>query len=140
MRRWLVLALTLTPLVAQPADAPLQLSEGRGFVQQDGASLYRAICQGCHMADGQGATGAGAYPALASNPRLASAPYVMITVLRGRKGMPGFGDLLSDEQVAELTRYVRRNLGNQFPGDVSAADAKALRSADAYPRRPGDPR
>ena len=42
------------------------------FMYRDGEHLYRAICQGCHMADGKGAQGAGAYPALAANPRLAA--------------------------------------------------------------------
>ena len=32
---------------------------------ETGAEIYVHICQGCHMPEGQGATGAGHYPALA---------------------------------------------------------------------------
>src|ERR1700710_2408624 len=74
---------------AQEAAA-VNLSEGRSFSETDGQSLYRAICQACHMSEGQGAIGAGAYPALASDPRLASASYAVLTILNGRKGMPTF--------------------------------------------------
>lgn len=37
---------------------------GQHFEQREGEHLFKAICQGCHMAQGQGAHGAGAYPAL----------------------------------------------------------------------------
>lgn len=112
----------------QAADAPpVPLSEGFRVTHTDGATLYRAICQGCHMADAQGASGAGRYPALAGNARLGSAPYVILTVLNGRKGMPGFGGALNDDQVAEVVRHVRTQFGNSFTEPVSAADVKALR-------------
>src|SRR5580700_8800332 len=35
--------------------------------------IYRTVCQSCHMAAAQGAVGAGAYPALANDPKLAVA-------------------------------------------------------------------
>jgi mono/diheme cytochrome c family protein len=103
------------------------LSQGWTFGEKDGAALYRAICAGCHMPEGQGATGAGAYPALAGNARLASAAYPVITILRGRKGMPPFRFMLSDEQVAAVTNYVRTNLGNRYPDAVSADSVKPFR-------------
>lgn len=109
-------------------DPPPTVSEGeRGFDAQEGPGLYRSICQGCHMPDGRGAQGAGVYPALAGNPRLASAPFVMLTVLNGRKAMPPIGRMLSDAQVAAVTNYVRTQLGQNHPGPVTAADVKALR-------------
>ncbi len=104
------------------------LSIDGGFAQKDGAALYRAICAGCHMPEGQGAVGAGSYPALAGNPRLASAAYPVVTVLRGRKGMPGFGFALDDAQVAAVTNFVRAGLpGNRHADAVTAADVKSLR-------------
>jgi mono/diheme cytochrome c family protein len=103
------------------------ISQGRRFQERDGASLYRAICQGCHMADGQGARGAGAYPALADNPRVATAPYVIVTIVRGRNGMPPFGAMLDDEQVAAVAGHVRTHFGNRSVEPVSAADVRALR-------------
>lgn len=101
--------------------------DGFGFGQKDGAALYRSICAGCHMPEGLGATGGGSYPPLASNPRLASAQYPVITVLRGRKGMPPFRFMLSDEQVAAVTNYIRGNMGNRYTDAVTAADVKPLR-------------
>jgi len=103
------------------------LSDGWRFVQQDGVSLYRASCQGCHMAQGEGAQGAGKFPALADNPRLAGAAYPVYNVLHGRHGMPGFGKYMSDEQVAAVVNYTRSHLGNQYPDAVTAEDVKKLR-------------
>ena len=128
MGLWLVLAAATGAVApASAADAPVALTDGFTITHADGATLYRALCQSCHMADGQGARGAAAYPALAGNPRLASAPYVAITVLHGRKAMPSFGAALSDAQVAEVVRYVRTQFGNRFTAPVDAADVKALR-------------
>jgi mono/diheme cytochrome c family protein len=103
------------------------ISQGRRFQERDGASLYRAICQGCHMADGQGARGAGAYPALADSPRVAAAPYLIVTIVRGRNGMPPFGAMLDDEQVAAVASHVRTHFGNRSVEPVSGADVRALR-------------
>jgi mono/diheme cytochrome c family protein len=108
-------------------DAPVTLSNGFRFEEKDGASLYRAICQSCHMAAGQGASGAGAYPALAANPRIAAGSYVIEKILHGRRGMPAFAGSLSDEQIAEVANYVRTNLGNHYSNAVTTGDVKALR-------------
>lgn len=125
---------SLTVLLAAPALACAGeldangLSVDGGFGQKDGAALYRAICAGCHMPEGQGAVGAGSYPALANNPRLASAQYPLLTVLRGRKGMPAFRFMLNDEQVAAVTNFVRSGLpGNRYTDAVGAADVKPFR-------------
>jgi mono/diheme cytochrome c family protein len=97
------------------------------FKQQDGAALFQAICQGCHMPNAQGAIGAGAYPALAHDERLAAAAYPVITVLKGRKAMPPLASYLSDAQVAAVVNYVRTHFGNAYPDVVSeemAANAR----------------
>jgi len=97
------------PPFSPPAGFAVGALAARGhFVQRDGANLYRAICQGCHMPDARGASGAGMYPALSANPKLASAAFPVLTLLQGRRGMPAFGDSLSDEQVAEVVNYVAR--------------------------------
>src|ERR1700679_449611 len=57
----------------------------------DGRQIYEHICQGCHMADGGGAVGAGHYPALAQDPTLVSRQHMALTVLMGRRNMPAFG-------------------------------------------------
>jgi len=119
------------PAVAQTDDAPLTSPApmfGSGqFAHQDGATLYRAICQGCHMPDARGAEGAGRYPALAANAKLASAPYPVLTVLNGRRGMPVLGGYLSDAQVAEVVNFVRSHFGNSYADVVTAADVAKLR-------------
>jgi mono/diheme cytochrome c family protein len=119
------IVLTMPQSVAQPADA--RFSNPARFMAPTGEGLYVDVCQGCHMPGGVGAVGAGAYPALARNPNLASAVYPLTLVINGRNGMPPFGDLLTDQQVAAVVNYVRTHFGNQFADDVTAADAKAAR-------------
>lgn len=102
-------------------------SSGYIFEQKDGAALYRAACQSCHMADAKGATGAGTYPALAANPRLAARQYPAMMVLKGAGAMPVLGRTLSDEQVAAVVNYVRSHFGNAYSDTLSAAEVKALR-------------
>lgn len=112
-----------------PFSPPGSFTAGGQFSHRDGATLYRAICQGCHMPDAQGAQGAGMYPALAANVRLASADYPVVTVLRGRHGMPPFGDYLSNAQVAEVVNYVRSHFDNHFADALTAADVAKLRAS-----------
>jgi mono/diheme cytochrome c family protein len=99
------------------------------FTQRDGESIYHAICQGCHMPDARGVQdGAGHYPALAQNPRVGAAPYILHNVIHGRYGMPAFGPALDDAQVAAVVTYVRTHFGNHFDDAVTADDAKAARA------------
>jgi len=97
------------------------------FTQQDGETLYRSICAGCHMDDGRGAVGAGAYPALARNAKLEAAGYPVLLVVNGRKAMPAFGPYLNDGQVAAVVNYVRSNFGNAYTDSVTPEDVKAAR-------------
>ena len=125
-------ALALAVGFAQPAAAQ---EEGVGMFS---AEVFEHICQGCHMPDGKGAVGAGRYPALAGDPALASKQFMALTLLEGRRNMPAFGGTgdvglffsvptLNDEQIAAVINYVRSNLGNHFPGRITAAEVKALR-------------
>jgi mono/diheme cytochrome c family protein len=97
------------------------------FIAQSGEALYSDVCQGCHMPGGVGAVGAAAYPALARNPKLASPGYALSLVINGRKGMPPFGQMLTDQQIAAVVNYVRTHFGNDFPDEATAADSRALR-------------
>jgi mono/diheme cytochrome c family protein len=119
------LAAAAIPAAAQSPDA--RFANPARFMAATGEGLYADICQGCHMPGGVGAAGAGAYPALAGNPKLAAAGYPVLLVVRGRSGMPPFGDLLTDEQVAAVVNYVRSHFGNHFADEVTATDAKAAR-------------
>jgi mono/diheme cytochrome c family protein len=111
---------------AQTSDAT-PLFPPTVFSQVHGDVVYASICQGCHMPAGQGAVGAGEYPALADNPKLGAGPYVAMMVLDGHGAMPGFADMLNDQQVAEVVNYVRTHFGNAYPDRIGEADVKALR-------------
>jgi mono/diheme cytochrome c family protein len=113
------------PAHAQSTD--LRFANPTRFATQTGAAIYADVCQGCHMPGGEGATGAGTYPALAKNPKLAAAAYPVLMVIKGRKGMPPFGSQLTDRQVAAVVNYVRTHFGNDYRDEVTASDAGAAR-------------
>jgi mono/diheme cytochrome c family protein len=120
-----------TALAAAPAPAANLdgLESPFHFEQRDGEAIYHAICQGCHMPDGKGASeGAGHYPALAQNPRVGAAPYILHNVIHGRRGMPAFGPALDDAQIAAVVGYVRTHFGNRFDDAVTPEDVKAARA------------
>lgn len=116
----------LAPLASNPALA----QQDRGpqhFAYSTGADLYHNICQGCHMPDAQGAAGAGAYPALAANKHLQAALYPVGVVMSGRRAMPSFGDMLTDEQIAAVVNFVRTSFGNNYKDKVTAQMVTVLR-------------
>ena len=97
------------------------------FKEPDGAKLYNRVCAGCHMPDAMGAKGAGHYPALAKNANLAASGYPLLVVLKGLNGMPGVGQMMSDQQVADVVNYVRTHFGNKYKDAVKVEDVKAMR-------------
>jgi mono/diheme cytochrome c family protein len=110
------------------AETPLPMfSVGPKFQGTTGEALYRATCQGCHMEQGQGAKRVGAYPALAQNARLASADYALDVVLNGRKGMPAFGKVMTDEQIAAVVGYARSHFGNAYSDAIPPESVDKLR-------------
>jgi mono/diheme cytochrome c family protein len=115
---------SMSSALAQPAE---RFGNPLRFMPQSGEALYADICQGCHMPGAVGAVGAGAYPALARNPKLAATGYPLFLVIHGRKGMPPFGKLLIDQQVAAVVNYIRTHFGNDFPDAVTDDDARAAR-------------
>ena len=121
------LALVLAFTLAAPAmaDEPGP-GGGKPPTPKTGQEVYQMVCQTCHMADGRGAVGAAAFPALASNPKMKLAAYPIVMVTKGRGGMPGFSDLLSPEQTAAVITYVRTNFGNAYPEPVTAEDVRRL--------------
>ncbi|MFM0320475.1 cytochrome c [Paraburkholderia nemoris] len=114
-------------VVAQDVPSTFTISPGYRFTEKSGEALYNATCAGCHMPDGKGAQGAGHYPALADNPAVEAAPYVIVNVLHGRKGMPSFGDEMNDDQVAAVVNYTRTHFGNRSAGDVTPSQVRSLR-------------
>lgn len=85
------------------------------------------------MPDAKGAVGAGAYPALANNPKLQDAGYPVFLVVNGHKAMPPFGDSFSNAQVANVVNYVRTHFGNNYTDMVKPSDVQIVRPVGAKP-------
>jgi mono/diheme cytochrome c family protein len=123
--------LALIPLTANVAQenamARRTFSSGYRFVELTGEELFSNVCQGCHMPNALGAVGAGAYPSLAGNRNLETSGYAVDLIVNGRRGMPPFGDMMTDGQVAAVVNYVRTHFGNGYTDAVSAAEVKDAR-------------
>jgi mono/diheme cytochrome c family protein len=103
-----------------------------------GASLYRTHCVDCHRENGSGMPPA--YPALAGNPALGmpSPVNAIRIVLNGGYppstggnprpyGMPPYGPLLENAEVAALVSYIRQAWGNGAP-PVTATEVGRYRA------------
>lgn len=134
-------SLKQAPLLAEGASfipsrsEPVDLSPGVGSEDQlpDGASLYTSTCAACHQANGQGISGA--FPPLANSQIVNQEdPELMIRIiLQGYDAnpewgqMPGFGSLLSDEEIAAIINHEKSSWGNDAPA-VSAAEVADIRA------------
>lgn len=107
--------------------SPAPLSSGFRFTEQTGDQLFASACQGCHMPDGHGATGAAAYPSLSNDSHLAAGDYPVYVVVRGQKAMPPVGAMMSDDQVAAVVNYLRTHFDNHYTDAVTAEDVKRIR-------------
>jgi mono/diheme cytochrome c family protein len=132
----LLLSAAAAAAVSANADSPMFTSRA-AIGSLSGEQIYDHICQGCHMAGGQGAIGAGAYPKLAADKRFVSWKFVALTVINGRNGMPPFGPpvnqaahsravYLSDAQIADVVNYVRSHFDNMYQANVTAEQVAAL--------------
>lgn len=121
----IVVALALVSLpaaaVAQ-SDAEMMFANPSKLTQTEGKDIYDAICAGCHMPEGQGAVGAGKYPALANNESIEAAAYPIYVIIHGQKAMPPLGAVLSDEQIAAVVEYIRTNFGNNYTEEVTVQE------------------
>lgn len=126
----LMASLTL-PAAAQEAGEVDMVDRAGWFddparlTQSGGQQVYDAICAACHMPDGEGAVGAGAYPALAGNENLQTPDYAIYLILQGQKAMPPLGGVLDDTQVADVVNYIRTSFGNDYAEDPATADRVA---------------
>ena len=111
---------------AGPSASPA-LSTGFRFVAMSGEELFANVCQGCHMPDAKGATGAGTYPSLAADRNLEASGYPIGVVVHGHRAMPPFGAMMSDDQVAAVVNYLRTHFGNHYRDAVTSEDVKAVR-------------
>jgi mono/diheme cytochrome c family protein len=76
-----------------------------------GTEVYAIYCAACHQADGRGNIG----PSLISNAHLGDSVFVARQIRDGLGEMPGFGMVLSLEDMAAVATYVRTHFGNDFP-------------------------
>jgi mono/diheme cytochrome c family protein/glucose/arabinose dehydrogenase len=112
-----------------PAPPPsLTAEEQRRF--DGGREVYRNLCQSCHQADGRGQDRLA--PALIGAAFTLGAPEIATRILlNGKEGtiglMPPIGSRLSDEQIAGVLTYVRREWG-QTAAPVDPATVKAVRA------------
>jgi mono/diheme cytochrome c family protein len=132
------LALSATTAIAQPRapqpHLPMPQPQGgdapgggaKAVSPMSGQQVYQQVCQSCHMADAMGGVGAARIPGLASNPHLAVAAYPVIMVVKGHGAMPGFTDLLTSTEIADVVTYVRTHFGNAYPKPVTAAEVTQL--------------
>jgi mono/diheme cytochrome c family protein len=116
-------AVAALPAAADDRDA--WFASRSVLTQQTGAGIYDAVCASCHMPDGQGATGAASYPALADNPRLEFPEYAVMVTLHGQAAMPPLRALLDDAQVAEVVNYIRTNFGNDYADEPATEEMVA---------------
>jgi mono/diheme cytochrome c family protein len=124
---WTMLA--ATPALAQPPSGGGDIAGSATAKSADpvtGEQVYVQVCQACHMADAKGGSGAATIPALASNPKLATAGYPISLIVRGRGAMPSLADMLQPAQIANVTGYIRTHFGNNYTSPVTVQDVARL--------------
>lgn len=121
---------------SQPASPAAGESAAPAFLAR-GQAVYEEHCVACHGRSGEGAPSA--YPPLAGNRALgmASAANVVKVVIDGGfapattsnprpYGMPPYGQLLNDNDIAAVVSYVRQTWGNGAAA-VSPLEVQRLR-------------
>jgi mono/diheme cytochrome c family protein len=114
------------PKVASPSSAQMA----------DGEKLYRGACIACHEVDGSSAPRI--YPPLPANANLQSSDpaSTLRIILDGAESittprapntgsMPAYAAKLTDQQIADVTTYIRNAWGNAAPAVTAAEVAKA---------------
>ncbi len=110
-----------------PTEAEWEIFRSSGEITHEGGeAVYNATCAGCHRPDGEGAVGAGVYPALADNELLAAPSYPIYLILEGQRAMPPLGGFLDDQQIADVVNYIRSSFGNEFVEEFGAATAEQV--------------
>ena len=116
--------------------APLTPEEQQRF--DAGREVYRNICQTCHQPDGRGQEKIA--PSLIGSTLALAAPDIPARILlNGKEGpiglMPPVGSVLTDDQIAGVLTYIRREWG-QAGSPVDSATVKTVRDANAGRTRP----
>ena len=117
--------------------APLTPAEQQRF--NAGQEVYKNICIACHQPDGQGREKVA--PSLVNSRYVIAADAGVSTriVLSGKEGsvglMPPLGASLTDEQIAGVLTYIRREWGHAASA-VAPDDVKEIRGMTASRTRP----
>jgi mono/diheme cytochrome c family protein/glucose/arabinose dehydrogenase len=123
------------PAPAGSAVAPLTPAEQKRYAA--GAEIYANICVACHQPDGRGKEKL-APPLVGSKFALAPAAVPARILLGGKEGsvglMPPLASL-SDDQIAAVLTYIRREWGNSAAA-VDAPAVKEIRGLTASHTRP----
>jgi mono/diheme cytochrome c family protein/glucose/arabinose dehydrogenase len=103
-----------------------------------GQEVYRNVCQACHQSDGRGMDRLA--PSLLDSTFAVARPEIPVRILlNGKEGpvglMPPVGQTFTDEQIAAVLTYIRREWG-QTGSPVDAAMVQAVRSATAGRTKP----
>ncbi|SDD54578.1 cytochrome c oxidase cbb3-type subunit 2 [Algoriphagus faecimaris] len=104
----------------------------QGSLELNGLQLYSETCAACHQSSGEGISGA--FPSLVGSKIVNDPdPNILIQIIlsgydaRPEFGaMPGFADLLTDEEIAAIANHERSNWGNQAP-DVTTEQVAEIR-------------
>jgi len=134
----LAMGVYLKSLPAAQADRP-RAAPPAAAVMSLGGKLYGQHCAQCHQDDGRGS--GLAWPALSGNPTV-TAPlpvnairmvldggFAPATAANPRPhGMPPFGQLLDDNDIAMVVSYIRNSWGNAA-GAVTPLEVKRARDA-----------
>jgi len=103
-----------------------------------GRDVYKNICQACHQPDGRGQERLAAN-LIGSPLALGPADIPARILLNGKEGpiglMPPVGQIFTDEQIAAVLTYIRREWG-QAGTAVDAATVAAVRAKTASRARP----
>jgi putative membrane-bound dehydrogenase-like protein len=109
--------------------APLSEAEQARFAA--GQDVYKSVCQACHQPDGRGQDRV-APPLVGSALTLAPAGIPARILFNGKEGrvglMPPLASVLTDDQIAAVLTYIRREWG-QTGSPVEAALVKETRAA-----------
>lgn len=120
------------------AAAPPALTAAEQARFDTGRQVYESTCQACHQPDGRGAPGRAA--SLVGSAIALGDPGVTVRVLlHGKEGqtglMPPIGSTLSDEQLASVLTFVRREWGHGSTA-VEPALVARLRESTRQRTRP----
>jgi mono/diheme cytochrome c family protein/glucose/arabinose dehydrogenase len=123
------------PGAASPI-VPLTAQEQQRY--DAGREIYRNICQACHQPDGRGQDKLA--PSLIDSPLALAAPDITARVLlNGKEGavglMPPIGSTLTDDQLASILTYVRREWG-QAGTPVDPETIRSVRALTSSRTRP----